>query len=80
MLPLSYGPTPYTKLMNQAQSEETDPEWHVRVATGREDSASVRVSLPADAADALGIESGDNIVVVVDDDGVRIEGVTEFFS
>jgi hypothetical protein len=66
--------------MSQAQSEDTDTEWHVRVATGRDDSASVRVSLPADATEKLGIESGDNIVVVIDDDGVRIEEVPEFFG
>jgi len=39
------------------------------------------MSLPSDAAKALGIESGDEIVVVIDGEGgVRIEEVTEYFG
>ena len=54
---------------------------HVRKATGRDGSASVRVSLPGEAVDALGIDTGDSIVIVVDDDGeVRIEALNEFFG
>jgi len=43
--------------------------------------ASVRMSLPSDAAKALGSESGEEIVVVIDGEGgVRIEEVTEYFG
>lgn len=55
-------------------------DWFVRGATGRANSASVRVSLPGEAADALGIKSGDSVVIVVDDGSVRVESVEDFFG
>lgn len=55
-------------------------DWYVRGASGRSNSASVRLSLPGEAADALGIESGDSVVIVVGNESVRLEPVEDFFG
>jgi len=41
---------------------------HVRQASGRSDSQTVRLSLPRDVVDALNIEPGDAIIIQIDDE------------
>ena len=62
-------------------TQQDDSDWDIRKAGGRDDVASVRVSIPADTAAAAGIEKGDRVVVIEDGDGsVRVVPVRDYFA
>lgn len=65
---------------NTSESDEK-PEWYVRKATGRRDSESVRLSVPADVVDNLGVVAGDNVVIINDEENgtVQIASLQDLF-
>jgi hypothetical protein len=54
-------------------SKHPDCKVVTRAASERTDSATVRLSLPRKAVNKLDVTGGDTVLVIIGDDGVRIE-------
>lgn len=61
-------------------TEPLDETVIVRKASARSEASTVRVSLPAEVVDNLGVTGGDQLAIIVTDDEVRIEPLRARFG